>query len=58
MDYVVDFKEVVMDSAFNAIFPPNTLVGVHFYLFISIFVKSHLPIGLQYSDSLSLFPHS
>lgn len=56
MDYVADFKEVVMDSAFNAIFPPNSLVCVHVYLFISIFfVKSHLAIGLQCSDALSLF---
>lgn len=39
-----------MDSAFNADFPPNTLVCVHFVFL----VKSHLAIGSRGSDSLSL----
>lgn len=44
-----------MDSAFNAVFSPNTLVCVCVYLFKYFFIKSHLAILLQCSDSPSLF---
>lgn len=34
-------------------FQQTLLFFEHVYLFVSIFVKSHLAIGLLYSDSLS-----